>query len=198
MDGHRGRLFVDGNRHGLDAGVSIDSKNLHVETDNDTWTWPVREVILQRWQGNQFKLSMGHEDFLFTANDPITFTFDVVDHLNAKSIRWMARLRPTGKTRSKESVGGPTTTAPSPPRDQIPACVPPKDVWTDLAAGRDEANLLEALAGLSQVTEHTHDLQDDDDHGDGVVRACVECKQVFIDLVAAEAPPKPDPWASIK
>ena len=211
MDAHRGRLFVEGNRHGLSAGISIDARHLYVRTENESWSWPLRDVVVMRWQGNQFKLTMSDEEFLFTADRPLTFTFEVVDHLTARRLgesrrqrRSTTRRRPGGRSKSMTANDRPRRERPK--VDSVTKPIPEKvdltNVWTDLATGRDESSLLESLADLSRG--HQHHWEAGDDHSDGALRVCTECQKVVVDLIAAEETvaaeenKDSDPWRSLE
>ena len=185
MDAHRGQLFVEGGRHGLEAGISIDAKTITVSTDDTVWTWPIRDVGARRWDGSQFKLIMGEEEFLFTANDPISFTFDVVDVLRAtNSTRTRSKRRPKGRAAHRQTKAPEAKEVVPSPTAAVAVSLP--DVWTELASGRDEASLLETLAHLS---DHHHQWEDAGDRRDATMQVCSECKQVFVDLIAAEESP---------
>ena len=197
MDAYRGQLFVEGNRHGLEAGISIDAKHLFVRTDGDTWTWPIREVVVQRWEGNSFKLNMGDEEFLFTADDPLTFTFEVVDLLKTRRSRiTMRHRRPRGRRTGADSpsrprtyrTGGDSDPSIAVVRESVPATATSAQVWTDLANGREEATLMRALASLPHTKDHLHSWVDVPRGEAGIVRTCSECSHVLIDLIEAENP----------
>ena len=56
------------------------------------------------------------------------------------------------------------------------------EIWTDLAAGREEASLLETLSSLSAPSDHDHQWEAQRSG----VQVCTECHQVFVDLIAVE------------
>ncbi len=189
MDGHGGRLFVERNKHGLDAEIVIESRKVRVTTRDAEWSWPIREVSARRWNGNMFRVSMGDEQFLFEADDPMRFTFEVVDELDRiDTSRRRPRRRPrTGRPLSRPAISQPMApvTVPAPEPSQTRS-IPAAEIWTDLASGRDEASLLETLASLSASDEHEHRWERSDVDGDGTIEVCADCHRVFVDLNAAE------------
>ena len=195
MDAHRGQLFVEGNRHGLEASITIDGKHCVVVHKSDTWTFRLHDVTARRWQGNDFKLTLAGEPFVFTAEDPIRFTFEVVDQMDSggsrrrsRSVR-RPRVATTPRTRRPRTYPMPDT----PPAEADPRSA----IWTDLAGGREASSLLEALADINKGDAHTHRWEAED-RGSGVVQICAECRQVFIDLIEAEQDAPADIWTDLR
>lgn len=188
MDAHRGQLFVEGAKYGLAAGVSLDTEHLRVTTVDKVRTWPVQDTTVIRWQGNQFKLTFGDDELYFTADAPLGFTTDIVERLDrTRSGRGGSkrlprrRRRPSPRLASMEGAG----------RERIgprAASVAQADMWTDLVSGREESRLRETLAELVHQDEHVHVWEPADDRADRTHQVCHECREVSVDLNAAEAP----------
>lgn len=189
MDGHGGRLFVERNKHGLDAEIVIGAKRVRVMTRDAEWSWPIRDVSARRWNGKMFQVAMGNEQFLFEPHDPMRFTFEVVDELDRVDRRRPRRRPRTGRPFMRPAVTVPQRAAPTSapaPVAQGARTRPAAEIWTDLASGRDEASLLETLASLSVAAEHKHRWERADVDGDDTIQVCADCHRVFVDLNAAE------------
>ena len=122
MGAHSGQLFVEGSRHGLDAVVTLDAKNLRVATDDSTWKWSIADVTVSRWDGSRFKLLLRTEELIFKADQPLSFNFEIVDRLSEfKKRRTSALRRPAGRrqatgpapsgTRARRVESAPTATS---------------------------------------------------------------------------------------
>ena len=188
MDAYRGTLSIERNRHGLEATVSVDTRSLHIITTDGAWVWPLGDVAVRRWDGNEFKLNLADDEFLFEPDDPISFTFDVVDRLGQRPSRRIRRHNRTQRS-TDQPTPRPVRSQPDAPADESAR----SEIWTDLATGREEAHLLAALSELNRQGEHAHRLAPGDWHADGAVQVCVECRQVFIDLSRAEDTVAADP-----
>lgn len=183
-DTYRGQLYVEGNQHGLDAQLSFDSKTVRVITEDAAWDWPIADFAARRWEGNEFKLILGTEEFRFEPEEPLSFTFEIVDTLPKKT-------RATRRLRQTTSPKTPTPKSTRPPATRSRVAV--DDIWTEIATGREEASLLRALGEVAEVHEHTYEPTGKP--GDEV-QVCTECRHVFVDLVAAEEQ-STDPWSSL-
>ena len=190
MDGHRGRLFVEGNKNGLYAAVGTDSRRVRVTTRDATWSWPLRDVAATRVSSTHYKLALGSEEFVFAPDEPVVFTFEFVDRIGRQPLaRRRLRRRPKGHpTQARPQPSRPRRSGADVPQT-VGAGVPQSEIWTDLASGRDEASLLETLSELSS-TDHDHQWEAQRSG----VQVCAECHQVFIDLIAAEE--APEPWSA--
>ena len=180
MDAHRGQLFVDDNEQGMTARISIDGKHLRVVTGEGVWTWAIRHVTITRLNANRFNLALGKEELLFIADNPVTFTFEIVDRVAAMtpSMRRALKRRPNGRMHTK---------SPQVSESQevlVPAPAIHSNIWTDLGGGRDEASLFDTLSHLAGTHIHRWDISDD--RPAAAVKRCVECEEVFVDLIAAE------------
>lgn len=186
VDAHRGQLFVEGAKYGLAASVSLDTEHLRVTTVDRVRTWPVQDTTVIRWKGNQFKLAFGDDELYFTADAPLGFTTDIVERLaptrprrgGSKRLPRMRR-RPSPRLASTEGAG----------RERIgPRSASQADTWTDLVSGREESRLRETLAELIRRDKHVHGWESADDRADRTHQVCHECREVSVDLNAAEAP----------